>query len=79
MRFRPIGFGEGAAGTIGDESDSDAEMADAPAQFRAPAVDVGDDSSKKPKKSKKSKHTESDDESKKSKKDKSKKKRKLNE
>ena len=79
MRFKPIGFGNGEAGTLGDESDEDAEMADAPAQFRTPKTDVENDLSKKSKKSKKSKHADSDDESKKSKKDKSKKKRKLNE
>lgn len=43
MRFRPIGFGKGETGNIGDgsstDSASDEEMEDAPAAFRRPALE----------------------------------------
>jgi hypothetical protein len=82
MRFRPIGFGDDAIGTIGEDNDSDQEMADAPAQFKVPKAVEEEETSKKSKK-KKSKHSKddagSDGEAATRKKDKSKKKRKLNE
>lgn len=34
MRFRPIGFGEGEAGVIGEESEGDVEMEEAPRVFK---------------------------------------------
>lgn len=34
MRFRPIGFREGEAGVIGEESEGDVEMEEAPRVFK---------------------------------------------
>lgn len=70
MRFKPIGFGDEAPGTIGTDEDSDVEMEDAPRAFKKHKVTEVSDDEEAPRKSKKDKEKKKEKKDKKEKKSK---------
>ena len=65
MRFKPIGFGEGTTGTIGEESDGDVEMVEAPRVFKKHRALVVDEEAEEEEGGSRKKHKSHDKEKKK--------------